>query len=166
MNHPTAPAPDDRVRRFLARAVELSREGSESGCGGPFGAVVVRGDEIVGEGCNRVPTDNDPTAHAEMVAIRAACKRLGTFGLAGCEIFASSQPCPMCLAAIYWARIDRVWFANTVEDARAIGFDDSKFYDELSLPLERRSIPQVHVATAEALKVFKDWAADPANVRY
>lgn len=156
----------ERVGRFLARAVELSRQGSESGCGGPFGAVVVRGDQIIGEGFNRVPADNDPTAHAEMVAIRAACRQIGSFSLAGCEIYASSQPCPMCLAAIYWARIERVWFANTVEEARAIGFDDSVFYEQLALPLERRSIPQVHVPMPEALQVFRHWAQDPEKVRY
>lgn len=159
-------AAPERIARFLARAVELSREGSRSGCGGPFGAVIVRGEQVIGEGHNRVPADNDPTAHAEVVAIRAACRHVGSFSLAGCEIFASSQPCPMCLAAIYWARIERVWFANTVEDARAIGFDDSKFYAELALPPGRRSIPQVHVPMPEALRVFQDWAQDPARVRY
>lgn len=156
----------DRARRFLLRAVELSRDGMTAGFGGPFGAVIVRGDTIVGEGFNRVLRENDPTAHAEIVAIRAACKKLGTFRLKGCEIFASAQPCPMCLAAIYWSRIDRIWFANTVEQARQINFDDSLFYEELVKPADRRRVEQIHVDLPEAWAVFEAWRDKPDKTPY
>lgn len=157
-----------RAQTFLRRAAEISREGVRRGYGGPFGAVIVRTDtdEIAAEACNRVLIDNDPTAHAEVEAIRAAGKAIGRFHLHGYEIFASGQPCPMCLAAIYWARLDRVWYANTLADAAAIGFDDSNFYDELSMKPEARSVPQIHVAVDEALDVFRAWAANKGSVRY
>ncbi|HRK30147.1 MAG TPA: nucleoside deaminase [Tepidisphaeraceae bacterium] len=153
------PSKDPRVVTFLRRAIELSEQGMSDGFGGPFGAVVVKADRIVGEGFNRVLHDNDPTAHAEVVAIRHACAHLNTFDLSGCEVFASSQPCPMCLAAIYWARASKVYFANTIADAATIGFDDSFFYDELRLPLGGRTLPQIHVVVPEAIKAFNLWGA-------
>lgn len=169
MNDATpTPAELERARRHLRRAAELSVEGSRAGHGGPFGAVIVRAgtDEVVAEAFNRVLAGNDPTAHAEVEAIRRACAALQTFELKGYEIFASGQPCPMCLSAIYWARLDRVWYANTLADAAAIGFDDSTFYDELSMKPEERSIPQIHVAVAEALAAFKEWAQNEGRTRY
>ena len=163
-----SPAEFERARRFLLRAVELSRDGPRAECGGPFGAVVVRSedDRIVGEGFNRVICDRDPTAHAEINAIRDASAKLQSFNLAGCEMFASSQPCPMCLAACYWARIDRVWFANTVDQAAAIGFDDSLFYEELGRPTKLRKLPQIHVPLPEAAAPFEEWAKNPVKTPY
>jgi tRNA(Arg) A34 adenosine deaminase TadA len=156
----------ERVRRLLRRAAELSEEGMNANCGGPFGAVVARGDVIIGEGFNRVVCDHDPTAHAEIVAIRKAAAAMKNFELAGCEIFASSQPCPMCLAAIYWARIEHVYFANTVEDAAMIGFGDSLFYREIALPIEKRSLPQTQVNVPEAIRAFEIWAKKPDRMPY
>lgn len=138
-------------------AVELSREGMEKGEGGPFGAIVVKGDEIVGRGWNQVLTHNDPTAHAEVVAIRNACAKLNTFQLHDCEIFTSCEPCPMCLGAIYWARPQRIYFANTKEDAAAIDFDDSFIYREIQVPHSDKRIPFISFPSAAALEVFKDW---------
>lgn len=152
--------------KFMQRAIDLSRQGMEAGDGGPFGAVVVRGDEIVGEGWNRVIAANDPTAHAEVLAIRAACRQLGSFNLNGCELYASAEPCPMCLGAIYWSRLDRIYFANTAADAAAIGFDDALFYEQLLLAEEHRLIPQVRLPSPQALRVFQDYAASPTHARY
>src|SRR6267154_1859176 len=121
----------EREKKFLDRAVELSRQGMKSGRGGPFGCGVTSGDEIVGEGCNMVTSSNDPTAHAEVVAIRNACEKLGTYQLTGCEIYTSCEPCPMCLGAIYWARPKRVVYANTRQEAAAIEFDDDFIYSEI-----------------------------------
>lgn len=137
-----------------------------AGCGGPFGAVIVRGDEVIGEGFNRVLLDNDPTAHAEIVAIRHACKHLKNFSLTGCVVYASSQPCPMCLAAIYWSRADAVLFANTIEDAAAIGFDDRFFYEELTRSVDVRSIPQHRIHLPEARAVFDEWKVLPTKRPY
>ena len=164
--HNAAGSLTGQVERFLNRAIELSRQGMQAGEGGPFGAVVVRGDEIVGEGWNRVVATNDPTAHAEIVAIRAACQRLNSFSLCGCELFASAEPCPLCLGAIYWSRLDRICYANTIHDAAAIGFDDASFYEQLLLAPPQRRIPQVHLPCEPALRVFQDYAANPAYVRY
>lgn len=138
-------------------AVDLSRKGMENGEGGPFGAIVVRGDEIVGRGWNQVLSHNDPTAHAEVMAIRDACTLLRTFQLHDCEIFTSCEPCPMCLGAIYWARPQRVYFANTKEDAAAIDFDDSFIYKEIEVPHEGKKIPFIPFPSEAALEVFKDW---------
>jgi tRNA(Arg) A34 adenosine deaminase TadA len=149
----------------MRRAIELSRENVRRG-GGPFGAVIVRAGEVVGEGFNRVTATNDPTAHAEVVAIRNACERLGTFSLHGCEIYTSCEPCPMCLSAIYWARLDRIWFANTKVDAAAIEFDDHFIYDELAKPVENRAIPMKPMLRDEALAAFRDWQANASRVRY
>jgi guanine deaminase len=144
-------------QKFLERAIELSNKGMSSLQGGPFGCVVVKDGEIVGEGCNQVTTTNDPTAHAEVVAIRDACKRLGTFQLIGCDIYTSCEPCPMCLGAIYWARPNRVIFANTKSDAAAIHFDDQFIYDEIEKCCDERQIEFIHVPSEEALEVFQNW---------
>jgi guanine deaminase len=142
---------------FMQQAVELSRLGMEKGDGGPFGCIVVKGDEIVGRGWNQVLVNNDPTAHAEVTAIRDACSKLGTFQLSDCEIYTSCEPCPMCLGAIYWARPQRVYFANTKDDAAAIAFDDSFIYEEINKPHAERKIPLISRPSEAALQVFKDW---------
>ncbi|RAJ82084.1 tRNA(Arg) A34 adenosine deaminase TadA [Chitinophaga dinghuensis] len=147
----------EREKRFMQYAVALSAKGMKTGDGGPFGSIVVRGDEIVGEGWNQVLCNNDPTAHAEVMAIRDACNKLQTFQLNDCEIYTSCEPCPMCLGAIYWARPARVYFANTREDAAAIDFDDSFIYDEINRPMDARKIPMIHMPDASALHVFEEW---------
>ncbi len=157
---------DGSALRFMRRAIDLSRIHMEAGEGGPFGAVIVRGDEILGEGWNQVTTGHDPTAHAEVVAIRQACGRLGTHQLRGCEIYTSCEPCPMCLAAIYWARLDRVWYANDRADAAAIQFDDDWLYRELALPLDARSLPAFQLLREEALPVFHAWMQKPDRTPY
>ena len=151
---------------FMRRAVELSERGMRGRAGGPFGAVIVRDGAIVAEGWNQVTSRNDPSAHAEIVAIREACARLGTFSLAGCEIHASAEPCPMCLGAIYWARLDRLYYANSRADAAAIGFDDAFIYDEIAKPVERRTLPTVRVASRDALAVFRAWPELNGKVDY
>lgn len=156
---------DAQGQAFMRRAIALSRENVKRG-GGPFGAVIVKAGEVVGEGFNRVTATNDPTAHAEVVAIRDACARLGTFSLAGCEIYTSCEPCPMCLSAIYWARLERIWFANTKVDAAAIEFDDHFIYDELAKPAAHRAIPMKGMLRDEALAAFQDWQANASRVRY
>ena len=152
--------------RFMRRAIELSRLHMEAGEGGPFGAVVVKDGEILGEGWNQVTSSHDPTAHAEVVAIRRACAKLGTFQLKGCEIYTSCEPCPMCLAAIYWARLDRIWYANGRADAAAIQFDDAWLYREVAAPLEARSLPAVQLLRDEALPVFQSWDRKADKVPY
>jgi tRNA(Arg) A34 adenosine deaminase TadA len=129
----------------------------QNGDGGPFGAIVVKGEEVVGKGWNQVLLLNDPTAHAEVVAIRDACKQLGTFQLHDCEIYTSCEPCPMCLGAIYWARPQRVYFANTKDDAAAIDFDDSFIYKEIAVPHSDKKIPFISFPDADALQVFREW---------
>jgi len=151
---------------FMRRAIALSREGVLAGRGGPFGAVVVRDGSIVGEGSNQVLATNDPTAHAEIVAIRAACASLGRFDLPGCEIYASCEPCPMCLAAIHWARIGRIYYGNGRADAARIGFDDAHLYDEVARPLPERRIPMVRLLADEAKGPLDLWAAMPEKIRY
>jgi tRNA(Arg) A34 adenosine deaminase TadA len=150
---------------FMRRAIALSAEAAAAG-GGPFGAVIVRDGAIIAEGRNQVTLRCDPTAHAEVVAIRAACAALGRFDLRGCEIYSSCEPCPMCLAAVYWARLDRLTFANGREDAAAIGFDDEFLYKELPRPLTERSIPTAQSLRDEALMVFEQWAAKVDKVAY
>lgn len=147
----------EREHHFMQIAVELSRKGMEKGDGGPFGAIVVRGEEIVGRGWNQVLSNNDPTAHAEVMAIREACANLGTFQLSDCEIYTSCEPCPMCFGAIYWARPQRVYFANTKDDAAAIDFDDSLIYKEIQLPHLEKKIPFIPLPIPEAVKVFHTW---------
>jgi tRNA(Arg) A34 adenosine deaminase TadA len=151
---------------FMRRAIELSRVHMEAGEGGPFGAVVVKDGQILGEGWNRVTSTCDPTAHAEVVAIRLACEQLGTFSLKGCEIYTSCEPCPMCLAAIYWARLDRIWYANNQADAAAIQFDDEWLYREVALPIPERSLPAAELMRDEALVVFQAWAVKADKTRY
>ncbi len=151
---------------LMRRAVALSAERMRSGLGGPFGALVVKDGTVVAEGFNQVTTAKDPTAHAEVMAIREACRTLGDFSLAGCEIYTSCEPCPMCLAAIYWARIDRIYFANTRGDAAAVGFDDDHIYQEIPKPLQDRSIPIVQIALPEAAATFAEWDAKEDKVRY
>lgn len=150
----------------MRRAIALSREKSAAGEGGPFGAVVVQGGTIIGEGWNRVLGTNDPTAHAEIVAIRRACEHRGSFSLDGCEIYTSCEPCPMCLAAILWARLDRIYYANTRDDAAAIGFDDDYFYREVAKPMNELAVPARRLLPGEARAVFTEWDARPDKVRY
>jgi tRNA(Arg) A34 adenosine deaminase TadA len=152
--------------RFMRRAIDLSRIHMEAGEGGPFGAVVVKAGAIVGEGWNRVTSGLDPTAHAEVVAIRQACANLGTFELRGCDIFTSCEPCPMCLGAIYWARLDRIWYANGRADAAAIRFDDEWLYREVALPLSERSLPALQLLRDEAQNVFQAWVAKVDKIPY
>ncbi len=151
---------------FMERAIELSMENVRSGRGGPFGAVVVKEGEIIAEGVNRVTATNDPTAHAEVTAIREACRKLQTFELKGCEIYTSCEPCPMCLGAIYWARPDRVYFGNTAADAARIGFDDSLIYGEMSTPHSDRKIPMIQMMHHEALEAFRAWREMPNKISY
>ncbi len=142
---------------FLERAIDLSRQGMQNGHGGPFGCVIVKDGKIIGEGCNEVLIKNDPTSHAEIVAIRNACKTLNNFQLTGCDVYTSCEPCPMCMGAIYWARPERVIYANTKADAAAVNFDDQFIYDEIEkLPVDRR-IQFIHVPNDEALDVFLEW---------
>ena len=146
-------------------AIELSKESVAKG-GGPFGAVIVRNGEVVAAGSNSVTLLNDPTAHAEVTAIRNACAKLGTFQLSGCTIYSSCEPCPMCLSAIYWAGINRICYGNTKEDAKAIDFDDSFIYDQLELSYNERSIKCEHFMRAEAMKAFRKWAEKEDKIPY
>lgn len=150
---------------FMRRAIELSLESVKKG-GGPFGAVIVRNGEILAESSNLVITLNDPTAHAEINAIREAARKLDTFDLSGCVIYASCEPCPMCLGAIYWARIDKVVFANTTSDAQNIGFADSRIYKEISRPPQKRDIEFRQLLREEALKAFKAWDESENKIEY
>jgi guanine deaminase len=152
--------------QFMREAIRLSLVKMRGNHGGPFGAVVVRGKTIVGRGWNLVTSSNDPTAHAEVTAIRRACKKLGTFELSDCELYTSCEPCPMCLAAIYWARLRRVYYANTQLDAAKIDFDDRFIYREVALPIARRKIPMQQLLRPEALKVFAEWKTKTDKVRY
>ena len=156
----------ERTIDFMREAVRLSAEEMRKGAGGPFGAIIVKDDRIVAQGWNRVTSANDPTAHAEVTAIRNACDLLGTFSLAGCEIYSSCEPCPMCLAAIYWARLDRLYFANTREEAAAIGFDDAHIYGEVSKPIADRLLPTTRLILPEAVSVFAEWQAKPDKIAY
>ncbi|MCX7544143.1 nucleoside deaminase [Marinicella gelatinilytica] len=153
-------------KQFMRRAIELAREGMDAGAGGPFGSVVVRNGEIIAEGYNRVTSDNDPTAHAEVTAIREACQKLGTFQLNDCEIYTSCEPCPMCLGAIYWARPKVVYYACTREDAAAIDFDDQLIYDEIDAGIDNRQIPFKQMQQSEALSVFKAWQDKTDKIEY
>jgi len=145
------------VETFMREAINLSLENVRSGHGGPFGAVVVRGDEIIGRGSNSVTARNDPTAHAEIVAIRLACQTLGSFQLRDCELYASSEPCLMCLGAIYWARLRCYYYANTRADASRAGFDDARIYDEIATPAGHRSVPGARLVIPGALQAFEEW---------
>lgn len=153
-------------RRALHRALELARESALRPGGGPFGAVVLRGEEILAEGTNVVTGSHDPTAHAEVVAIRRACERLGTHSLAGCEILSSCEPCPMCLGAIEWARLDRLGYAATREDASRAGFDDARLYEELALPPGERTLPTFQEVVEGATAPFEAWLGNEDRVAY
>ncbi len=150
---------------YMKRAIALSQNNIAHG-GGPFGAVIVKNGQIIGEGFNKVTANNDPTAHAEVEAIREACKNISNFDLSGAEIYTSCEPCPMCLAAIYWARLEKVYYANTKKDAAAIEFDDDFIYTEIPKPLEQRKISMVQMMHPEALKVFKDWQTSTVKIKY
>jgi guanine deaminase len=152
--------------QFMRAAIRLAQRQMRAGSGGPFGAVIVRRGRIIARGFNAVTSTNDPTAHAEVMAIRAACRKLGTFKLDECELYTSCEPCPMCLAAIYWARLRRVFYANARRDAARIGFDDELIYRELSLPISRRSVSMKQVLRREALKAFAEWAAKSDKIPY
>ena len=152
-------------RHFMAMAIELSIENIDEG-GGPFGAVIVRDGKLIARGANRVTLNNDPTAHAEVVAIRNACQELGTFDLSGCTVYTSCEPCPMCLSALYWAGIKRICYANTKRDAAAIDFDDSFIYDQLRLDYDRRSIHCEHFMRDEAMVAFHKWERKVDKVEY
>ena len=156
----------DNREFFMRRAIELARQGLNQGAGGPFGAVVVRDGTIVGEGWNRVIATNDPTAHGEVTAIRDACGRLGTFSLEGCEIHTTGQPCPMCLGAIQWARIAKVHYGFRIEDAAAIGFDDTEFYRQIMLPADERLIPSAELCRQEALELANEYSLLPDKRHY
>ncbi|NNJ71209.1 MAG: nucleoside deaminase [Kiritimatiellales bacterium] len=151
---------------FLREAIRLSSEKMEAGEGGPFGAVIVQNGKIIGRGWNRVTSANDPTAHAEIMAIREACSNLKTFSLAGCEIYASCEPCPMCLAAIYWARLDALYFAASRAEAADADFDDARLYEEIPKPWMHRMLPTEQRLHDEARKVFDAWKAKPDKTVY
>jgi tRNA(Arg) A34 adenosine deaminase TadA len=152
-------------KRFMQQAIDLSIENVANG-GGPFGAVIVRDGEVVATGVNRVTANNDPTAHAEVSAIRAACQKEGSFKLEGCTIYTSCEPCPMCLSAIYWAGLSRICFANTKKDAENINFGDKFIYEEIERPIDKRTIPTEQFMRDEALKAFRDWEAKTDKVEY
>ena len=150
----------------MQRAIALATENVLSGAGGPFGAVVVRNGQIVATGVNLVTSTNDPTAHAEIMAIRAACKALGDFRLAGCVVYTSCEPCPMCLAALYWSRCDAIFYGNSAADASAAGFDDSLLYAEVSRPIDQRRIPMERLLANQAMESFNTWRARVDKIEY
>lgn len=152
--------------KFMSDAIEKSRTGMKNNEGGPFGAVIVKDGKIVGTGNNQVTSSNDPTAHAEVTAIRDACKNLNSFQLDGCIMYTSCEPCPMCLGAIYWARPDMVFYANTREDAANIGFDDDFIYTEINVEMSERKIPFEQISRDEALKVFSEWDQKSDKTEY
>jgi tRNA(Arg) A34 adenosine deaminase TadA len=152
-------------RKFMLDAIQLSKQNINEG-GGPFGAVIVKEGQIIATGVNRVTNENDPTAHAEVKAIREACNKLKTFDLSGCTIYTSCEPCPMCLGAIYWAHIDKVFYGNNKSDARNIGFDDSFIYDELELPINKRKVEFIQLLPQEAIKAFQQWNSKEDKVEY
>lgn len=154
------------MNKFMAEAIRLSRKMTQAGHGGPFGAVIVKNGKIISCGWNQVTSTNDPTAHAEMAAIRSACKKLKTFRLTGCEIYTSCEPCPMCLAAIYWARPKKIFYANTKKDAAEIGFDDDFIYQELKRDLAKRKLPIAQIMRPKALEVFQEWSRKRDKIRY
>jgi len=156
----------DSHERFMRRAIELAQRGVDDGLGGPFGCVIVKNGEIVGEGCNEVTSTNDPTAHAEVVAVREACRNLNSFQLTGCDVYTSCEPCPMCLGAIYWARPARIFVAGTREDAAAAGFDDELFYGEIEKPNDDRQLKMESLLREESQKVFESWLQKPDKVEY
>jgi guanine deaminase len=156
----------NKQSEFMREAIRLSIENVTTGKGGPFGAVIVKNGEIIARGANEVTSSNDPTAHAEVVAIRNACKELGSFQLDGCEIYTSCEPCPMCLGAIYWARPDKMYFANTKKDAADILFDDQFIYDEIEIPFENRKLITAQMMREEALEAFRLWSDSVNKIDY
>lgn len=163
---PPSPTENHDKQTFMRRAIELSRKGIAAGDGGPFGAVVVKNGRIIGEGWNQVLRTNDPTAHGEIVAIRDACRKLGSFSLEGCDLYTTGEPCPMCLTASYWARISRIYYGFSIQDAAAIGFDDDYFYREISKPRAKRLIPSIQMLPEEATQVAKEYLAQPNRIPY
>ena len=151
--------------KFMEMAIRLSEENIDTG-GGPFGAVIVRNGEVIATGTNRVVPNNDPTAHAEVMAIRSACEKLGTFQLTDCTVYSSCEPCPMCLSALYWAGVKRICYGNTRDDAKAIQFDDSFIYDQLELDYADRSIKCDHFMRSESIRAFKKWEEKEDKVEY
>jgi guanine deaminase len=158
--------PENADSRCMERAIQLSLENVRSGRGGPFAAVVAKDGEIIAEAANCVTATNDPTAHAEIVAIRNACRKLEHFELTGCNLYTSCEPCPMCLGAIYWARPARVFYANTAADAAAIGFDDAFIYSEMKLPLSDRKVPMIQLLREKALVAFREWQSKTDKAPY
>ena len=156
----------ENQKKFMREAIRLSIENVQSGNGGPFGTVIVKNGKIIASGVNKVTQSSDPTAHAEIVAIRSACETLGTFQLVGCEIYCSCEPCPMCLGAIYWARPDRIYFANTKEDAADINFDDNFIYNELDVSISQRKLPTTQLLRDEAHIAFSQWRESTAKTEY
>ena len=156
---------NNKSKNFMTRAIELSLASVRSN-GGPFGCVIVKNNEIIAEGSNKVTIINDPTAHAEIVTIRKACKALNNFNLEGTEMYTSCEPCPMCLSAIYWSHIDKIYYGNTRLDAAKIGFDDNYIYNELSKQLSQRKIPMQQINQEDAIKVFKEWELKPDKTKY
>ena len=156
----------ENQKKFMREAIRLSIENVQSGNGGPFGTVIVKNGKIIASGVNKVTQSSDPTAHAEIVAIRSACEKLGTFQLVGCEIYCSCEPCPMCLGAIYWARPDRIYFANTRKDAADINFDDNFIYNELDVSISQRKLPTTQLLRDEAQMAFKQWRESTAKTEY
>ncbi len=156
----------ENQKKFMREAIRLSIENVQSGNGGPFGTIIVKNGNIIASGVNKVTQSSDPTAHAEIVAIRSACETLGTFQLVGCEIYCSCEPCPMCLGAIYWARPDRIYFANTREDAADINFDDNFIYNELDVSISQRKLPTTQLLRDEAQMAFTQWRESTAKTEY
>lgn len=153
-------------KQFIDEAAQMAIKGIHQNAGGPFGCIIVKNGKIISRGYNQVTSTNDPTAHAEMVAIRQACKSLNSFQLDDCEIYTSCEPCPMCMAAIYWARPSKVYFANTHKDAQSIGFDDQFIYQELSLPIEKRKIEMQHIESVKAKEAFQLWQQKKDKIEY
>ena len=155
----------EKDKAFMRQAIRLADDNVDHG-GGPFGAVIVKDGEVIAGGCNRVVPNNDPTAHAEVSAIREACNKLGTFDLSGCTIYTSCEPCPMCLGAIYWARIGRIYYGNTRYDARDINFADDFIYEEMDRPIEQRQLPIIPLLREEAIHTFRKWAEKEDKTEY
>lgn len=156
----------EQAEKFMRHAIELGRKGMEAGDGGPFGAIVVKNGNIIGEGWNHVLSSNDPTAHGEIVAIRDASKRIQSYDLSGCDLYTSGEPCPMCLSAIYWARLDRVFYGFSIEAAAAALFNDEFIFNELKKPSVQRRIPEIQILEAEALKTLQEYTANPNHIIY
>jgi len=155
----------EEKNKFILKAIELSIKSAET-TGGPFGCIIVKDNKIISEGFNKVTLTNDPTAHGEIVAIREACNKLNTFKLSGCELYSSCEPCPMCLSAIYWSRIDKIFYANTRDDAKNIDFDDSFIYSEINKKIEDRKLQMIQMHRDEALKAFKIWDEKVDKIKY